>query len=534
MAQRPWWEKGIVYQVYPRSFQDSNGDGIGDLPGIQDRLDHLQWLGVDALWISPIYPSPMADFGYDVADYTAIHPIFGTMEAFDDLLRETHRRGLKLLLDLVPNHTSAEHPWFLESRSSRHNPKRSWYLWHDGAPGGGPPNNWLSVFGGSAWEWDEATGQYYLHSFLAEQPDLNWRNPDVRRAMLDVMRFWLERGVDGFRVDVMWHMVKDAEYRDNPPNPAWDPRDVPYNRLVPAYSTDQPEVHGIVAEMRQLMDRYGERLLIGEIYLPVDKLVLYYGEQGRGAHLPFNFQLIVLPWQAAAVYSVISQYEGSLPAGGWPNWVVGNHDNPRIASRVGEAQARVAAMLLLTLRGTPTIYYGDEIGMHDVPIALEDVRDPQGINLGEARFSRDPERTPMQWDASPHAGFTTGTPWLPLAHDSAERNVARQREDPDSMLTLYRRLIELRRREPALSLGSYVPVASGDGIMAYMREADGRRFLVALNLGPGPGILEPERIACCGNVIVSTCPGREGRRIEGRIELVGDEGILVELDRANG
>ncbi len=530
MAERPWWEHGIVYQIYPRSFQDSDGDGIGDLPGIADRLDYLQWLGIDALWISPIYPSPMADFGYDVADYTGIHPIFGTMASFDRLLEVAHRRGMKLLLDLVPNHTSDEHPWFRESRASRHNPRRDWYLWHDPAPSGGPPNNWLSVFGGSAWEWDAATEQYYRHSFLKEQPDLNWRSPEVQAAMLEVMRFWLRRGVDGFRVDVMWHMIKDAQYRDNPPNPAWTPAQPPYNQLIPAYSTDQPEVHDIVARMRRVMDEFGDRLLIGEIYLPVDKLVLYYGEQGGGAHLPFNFQLVVLPWQAADIYAAVSQYEASLPPFGWPNWVLGNHDNRRIASRVGEAQARVAAMLLLTLRGTPTIYYGDEIGMHDVPIALEDVRDPQGINLGDARFSRDPERTPMQWDDSRHAGFTAGTPWLPVARDYAERNVVREREDPASTLTLHRRLIELRRREPALALGDYTPAGLAGEVMAYVRQAEGRRFLVALNLGHAPGLLEPERLACCGTVVLSTCPGHEGGRIEGRIELDGDEGIVVALD----
>jgi len=331
-------------------------------------------------------------------------------------------------------------------------------------------------------------------------------------------------------VDVMWHMIKDAQFRDNPPNPGWEPHDVPYNSLVPAYSTDQPEVHDIVGAMRRVTDEYHERLLIGEIYLPVDKLVLYYGEQGGGAHLPFNFQLLVLPWRAAEIYSAVAQYEASLPPFGWPNWVLGNHDNPRVASRVGEAQARVAALLLLTLRGTPTIYYGDELGMHDVPIALEDVRDPQGINLGDARFSRDPERTPMQWDASRHAGFTAGTPWLPVARDHAQRNVDRQRADPDSMLALYRRLIQLRRRERALSVGSYKPAGLRGDIMAYVREADGRRFLVALNLGHAAGILETERLACCGRVVLGTHPGAEGRRIEGRIELDGDEGILVELD----
>jgi alpha-glucosidase len=531
MAGHRWWQRGIVYQVYPRSFQDSDGDGIGDLAGIEQRLDYLQWLGVDALWISPIYPSPMADFGYDVADYTDIHPLFGTLETFDRLLAEAHERGLRVLLDFVPNHTSDRHPWFQSSRSSRHDPKRDWYLWRDPAPHGGPPNNWLSVFGGPGWEWDGSTGQYYYHAFLREQPDLNWRNPDVQQAMLAAMRFWLERGVDGFRVDVMWHLIKDAELRDNPPNPAWHPEEAPYNRLVPAYSTDQPEVHGIVRMMRALVDEFDDRVLIGEIYLPVDKLVLYYGENGSGAHLPFNFQLVVLPWRAPDIYAAVSAYEASLPPDGWPNWVLGNHDNRRIASRVGVAQARVAAVLLLTLRGTPTMYYGDELGMQDVPIALEDVRDPQGINLGDARFSRDPARTPMQWTAGPGAGFTTGTPWLPLAGDYREHNVAAEREDPASMLRLCRRLIDLRRREPALSVGDYIPAGLADDVLAYVRAAGRRRFLVAMNLGHALGLLEPERVACCGQVVLSTIAETEGTRVDGRLELQADEALIVELDR---
>jgi alpha-glucosidase len=525
-----WWERGIVYQIYPRSYQDADGDGIGDLRGIESRLDYLKWLGVDALWISPIYPSPMADFGYDVSDYTAIHPMFGTMEDFQRLREEVHRRGLKLILDLVPNHTSEEHPWFLESRSSRDNPKRDWYLWRDPAPGGGPPNNWLSVFGGPGWEWDEATGQYYYHAFLKEQPDLNWRNPEVQKAMLDVMRFWLDRGVDGFRVDVMWHMVKDRHFRDNPPNPDYQPMvQGEYRRLIPAYSTDQPEVHDIVRKMRRVMDEYDERVMIGEIYLPISQLVTYYGEDRSGAHLPFNFQLIVLPWDAMQIFAAVSEYEGSLPPDGWPNWVLGNHDKARIASRVGPEQARVAAMLLLTLRGTPTLYYGDEIGMHDVSIPPERVQDPQEVNEPGKGLGRDPERTPMQWDAGENAGFTTGEPWLPLADDFREVNVEAQRDDPDSMLSLHRRLIELRRGEPALSVGEYAPVDARGSLLAYLRRHGDRSFLVALNLSHEPGILAPEQPLPRGEVILGTHRDREGKSVEGRVELRGDEGVVVRM-----
>ncbi len=531
MSTHAWWQRGVVYQVYPRSFQDSNGDGVGDLAGIRSRLDYLQWLGIDAVWISPIYPSPMADFGYDVADYKAVHPLFGTLREFEELLADAHRRGLKLILDLVPNHTSEQHPWFLEARSSRESPKRDWYLWRDPAPDGGLPNNWLSVFGGSAWEWDAPSGQYYYHAFLKQQPDLNWRNPAVRRAVYEAMSFWLDKGIDGFRVDVLWHLIKDARFRDNPQNPDYQPGDSPYTSLLPVYSTDQPEVHQIVGEMRELLDSYGERVLIGEIYLPIGRLVAYYGSDGAGAHLPFNFQLITLPWNARLISAAVSEYEAALPAHGWPNWVLGNHDQHRIASRVGLAQARVAAMLLLTLRGTPTLYYGDEIGMRDGVILPEQVQDPQEKNVPGLGLGRDPERTPMQWTAGPSAGFTTGAPWLPLAIDAARTNVEREKDDPGSMLTLYRRLLALRRAEAALSVGSFAPVPGPDEWIAYLRQAGGRRFLVALNLGHRPGLLSLEHLRCCGRVALATDASREGERVEERLVLTGDDGVVVELDR---
>ncbi len=524
-----WWQEGIIYQIYPRSFQDGNNDGVGDLPGIVSRLDYLKWLGVDAIWLSPIFASPMADFGYDISDYTAVHPLFGTMEDFDRLLAEVHRRDMKLLLDLVPNHTSDQHPWFLESRSSRDNPKRDWYLWHDPAPDGGPPNNWLSVFGGSGWEWDEKTGQYYYHAFLKEQPDLNWRDPEVQQAMLDVMRFWLDKGVDGFRVDVIYHVIKDADWRNNPPNPDYRPGMATYDQQIPAYSTDQPEVHQIVSMMRAVMDEYNERVMIGEIYLPIHKLVTYYGADNKGAHLPFNFQLIVLPWNARQIALAIDQYEGALPKGGWPNWVLGNHDQARIASRVGHAQARVAAVLLLTLRGTPTLYYGDEIGMRDVPIPPELVRDPQGLNMPDLDLSRDPQRTPMQWDASPYGGFTNTVPWLPLADDYRRVNVEAAQRAEDSVLTLYRRLIALRRAEPALRIGSYVPVPAEGNILAYLREFGESRFLVILNLAHRTCHFAMQHLAPEGKVVLDTIPEREGLTVRGRISLNGDEGMVIKL-----
>jgi alpha-glucosidase len=476
-----WWQKGVIYQIYPRSFQDSNGDGVGDLKGIIQRLDYLKWLGIDAVWLSPVFTSPMADFGYDISDYTDIHPLFGNMEDFDWLLDEVHRREMKLILDLVPNHSSDQHHWFMESRSSRDNPKRDWYIWKDPKPNGDPPNNWLSVFGGSAWEWDEKTGQYYYHAFLKEQPDLNWRNPEVKKAIFDVMRFWLKKGVDGFRVDVIWHLIKDDAFRDNPNNPDFQEGMVQYDRHLPVFSTDQQEVHDVIGEMRQVIDSFDERLLIGEIYLPVDKLVTYYGKENMGVHLPFNFQLVRTKWDAAHLYALINTYEGKIPAEGWPNWVLSNHDNPRISTRLGEKQARLAAVLLFTLRGTPTLYYGDELGMEDVPIPQDQVQDPQGIN--EPGKSRDPQRTPMQWSDGDHAGFSTVKPWLPLASDYQDRNVQLEKEKDDSMLMLHYNLIHLRRNHAALNVGKYIPTALEGNLMIFKREHDKEIFAILINFG---------------------------------------------------
>jgi alpha-glucosidase len=453
-----WWREGVIYQIYSRSFQDTNGDGVGDLKGIIRRLPYLATLGVDAVWLSPIFPSPMADFGYDISDYIDIDPVFGTLADFDGLLAAAHQHGLKVILDLVPNHTSDQHPWFRESRVARDNPKRDWYIWRDPAPDGGAPNNWLSEFGGSAWECDRRTGQYYYHAFLSAQPDLNWRSHEVRAAIYHVMRFWLRRGVDGFRVDVIWRLIKDAQFRDNPPNPNYGALDPPHHALVPLYTADQPEVHEVIAEMRAVTEEFGARVLIGEIYLPVERLVAYYGRRLRGLHLPFNFSLLLAPWQARRIAEVIEQYEALLPAGGWPNWVLGNHDQPRVATRVGAEQARIAAMLLLTLRGTPTIYYGDEIGMSQGAISPEQIRDPAAARVPGR--GRDGCRTPMQWDDTINAGFSPTEPWLPVSPNFSELNVERQCRDKQSIYNLFCRLIRLRRMLPALTSGSYRPIVA--------------------------------------------------------------------------
>ena len=526
-----WWQKAIFYQFYPRSFKDSNHDGVGDLQGIISRLDYLQELGIEALWLSPIFPSPMADFGYDVSDYQGIHPLFGNLTDFEQLLEQVHQRHMKLILDFVPNHSSDQHPWFLESRSSRDNPKRDWYIWQDPKEEGSPPNNWLSVFGGQAWEWDENTQQYYYHAFLKEQPDLNWRNSELQDAMLNAMRFWLDKGVDGFRVDVMWYMIKDQHLRDNPINPDYQSHRPTCEQLIDVYSTDQPEVHEVVKRMRSLLDEYKERMMIGEIYLPFDRLVQYYGQHNDEAHLPFNFVLLSLPWNPGEIATAITEYESSLPSGGWPNWVMGNHDRSRLASRIGTSQSKIAAILLLTLRGTPTIYYGEEIGMTDVAIPFEEVQDPQGLNMPDKNLSRDPARTPMQWNAEHSAGFTSEKPWLRLSRDFRRNNVALQQQDEHSLLNLYKKLIALRQQEPALHVGSFKLIYADHQLLAYTR-SDGRQqsFLILLNFSHAPAYFKSEDTTWCGNVLLGTSIELEGLRMDSNFELSGDEGIIVRLD----
>ncbi|CUU42937.1 Oligo-1,6-glucosidase [Blastochloris viridis] len=532
MAELAWWQTAVIYQIYPRSFQDSDGDGVGDLPGVIARLPHLAELGVGAIWLSPIYPSPMADFGYDVSDYTDIHPLFGTLDDFDALIAAAHARGLRVLLDFVPNHSSDRHPWFEDSRSSRDSAKRDWYIWRDPAPDGGPPTNWLSEFGGSAWTFEPGSGQYYYHAFLDAQPDLNWRNPAVRAAMADVLRFWLRRGVDGFRVDVIWHLIKDDLFRDNPPNPAADPARPPHERLVPLYTADRPEVHEVIAELRRVVDAFEDRVLIGEIYLPLERLVTYYGPDLSGVHLPFNFALLSAPWNAQRIAALVEDYEAMLPAGGWPNWVLGNHDKPRVASRVGPDQTRIAALLLLTLRGTPTIYYGEEIGMREVAIPPDRVRDPFEKNVPGIGVGRDGCRTPMPWSGEPFGGFSTVEPWLPLGPDVASCNVAAQRHDHASLLSFYRRLLALRRARPALSRGAYRLVAADGDLLAYLRLDGDERLLVALNLGPEPARLDLTALAAEGRVLLRTLSTPHGDTVRGVLELAGNDGALIELSAA--
>jgi len=549
-----WWQRGVIYQIYPRSFNDTTGNGVGDLQGVIKRLDHLAGaegsLGIDAIWLSPFYPSPMADFGYDVADYCDVDPLFGDLETLDRLIEEAHRRDVRIIIDWVPNHTSKRHPWFIESRSSRDNPKRDWYIWRDPAPDGGstgdlaqarrPPNNWGSFFGGPAWTYDEQTGQYYLHQFAKEQPELNWRNPEVREAMYDTLRFWLDRGVDGFRMDVIGLLIKDEALRDNPPN-LHAPSDLPESDILgrqrQVHNWDQDENHEVMRQIRRVLDEYDDVCAIGELWGPLDRWVRYYGEEGDELHLPIDFRLARQPWDAQAMRRTVDEVEAVLTDFAddrfepWHHFVLSSHDYPRTASRFGgQGPARVAAMMQLTLRGTPTIYYGDELGIENGDIPPEKIQDPQGLNLGAER-TRDVARTPMQWTTDAYAGFSSVEPWLPVSCDYMTRNVAAQSVCPYSMLNLYRHLLSLRRRMPALYGGDYASLDAGDpDCFAYVREAGDQRFVIALNMSATPRTLAIP-IGMEGHIVLSTHLDREETVSLDRLTLRPDEGIIIELAR---
>ncbi len=512
----------MIYQVYPRSFADANGDGIGDLRGLLSHLDHLAGtdasLGVDAVWLSPIYPSPLADFGYDISNLTDVAAEFGTLDDLDRLVADCHARGLRLMLDLVPCHTSIEHPWFVDSRSSRTSARRDWYTWADPGPAGGPPSNWRALFGGSAWELDAATGQYYLHSFYPEQPDLNWRNPEVARAIGDAMRFWFDRGVDGFRVDAVTHALKDPLLRDNPPaGPGTPPFPPDRTGHEPIHTDDQPEMPEVVRSLRRVADEYPDRLLVGEAYLPVERLARYIGADGF--QRAFDFELSMIEWGAEPWRTTIERAERFTPAHAEPTWALSNHDLSRHGTRYGETRSRLAALLLLSLRGTICLYAGEEIGMLDAAALDAPAQD---------RFGRDLQRTPMQWDASPGGGFSSGVPWLPLV-DPATRNVAQQSADPTSILHLYRRLLALRRGSPALRLGALalVPDLPPD-VLAWTRTRADERVLMVANLGDVDRDMDLSGIATGGEVLASTGP-RHGDIGLANLSLGALEGLLLRL-----
>jgi alpha-glucosidase len=521
-----WWRDGVLYQIYPRSFADSDGDGIGDLRGIAGRLDHLQWLGIDGIWLNPTMPSPNDDWGYDVADYTGVHPELGTLADLDALVAEAGARGIRVLLDLVPNHTSDRHPWFQDAVRGRDARFRDYYVWADPAPGGGPPTNWESNFGGSAWQMHEPTGQYYLNNFLPSQPDLNWWNEEVRAAFDDVLRFWFARGIAGFRIDVCHAIVKDRELRDDPAVTEDDHPEVRRRAYKQVFSMNRPEVHDVLRRWRALADAEDPaRILVGETYvLDLDTLIPYYGRGDDELHLAFNFLFVHAKLEAAGMRAIVEGVEAKLPAGSWPVYTGSNHDAGRLATRwAGDdpRRARAALLMLLTLRGTPFLYYGDEIGLPEVPQDPGTALDPVARRTGDPSRNRDVSRTPMPWSDEPGGGFTTAQarPWLPFG-DLAACNVAAQREDPGSMLHLVRDLIALRRAHPDLTAGAYESLPTPAGAWAWRR---GRAFAVAVNLGER----EVEVDGLAGRVMLGTDRGRDGEAVDGVVRLGPYEGVVV-------
>ena len=528
MTERTWWHDGVVYQIYVRSFADTDGDGVGDLQGVIDHLDHLDWLGVDGIWLSPIHPSPNHDWGYDVADYQDVHPELGDLATLDRLVAEADARGIRILLDLVPNHTSDRHAWFMDARSSRESEHRDWYVWADPGPDGSPPNNWLSVFGGPAWELDPATGQRYLHNFLPEQPDLNWWNPQVHEAFDRIIRFWFERGIAGFRIDVANGLIKDAELRDNPPPTDDDPPEVRRRGQRFVHNMNRPEVHDVYRRWRTLADASGG-VLVGETWLfDPEVLAAYYGSDLDELHLCFNFSFMFADLEADALRAIVETTEAAFPDGAQPAWTASNHDVGRFPSRWCEgdpAKIRCALMSLLTLRGTPFLYYGDEIGMLEVPIPREVVRDGPGL-IGESQVVRDPGRTPMQWTAGPGAGFTPPgvEPWLPFG-DATRTNVADQHSDPNSHLNLCRDLIALRRATPDLRSGAYASLPSPEDLWAWRR---GEATVVALNLSGQVTSLSVGP----ATILIDTDRARDGEAAEGDLSLAPWEGAVLRVARA--
>jgi alpha-glucosidase len=528
----PWWRRAVIYQIYPLSFQDSNGDGKGNLVGILSRVDYLESLGIDAVWLGPIYPSPMADFGYDIAEFTGVDPLFGSLDELGQLIAALHARSVRLILDFVPNHTSHLHPWFLQSRSSRKDPKRDWYVWADPAPGGGPPNNWLSRFGGPAWEWDSATGQYYYHAFLKEQPDLNWRTPQVRDAMANVLRFWLNRGVDGFRIDAAGVLGEDLRLSDEPPNPEFDEDMPPTERFKRICTDSQAEVLDWLAELRAVIDEFPDRVLLGEVDTSPEQVAQFYGESNRPIiHLPLNYRLLDTTWCAREIAAMIDDYLSSIPEHGWPDWVIGSHDKPRIARVIGSDQTRIAAVLFLTLPGTAIFYAGDELGMRGGSTHPQQVLDPFERLVPGHGLNRDPERSTMQWSPEINAGFTNGAPWLPVARDYAEHNVEVESRDEDSILNLYRRLIALRQSNAALWMGGYTALPVTGSVMGFIRNHARKRILVLLNFGADSEIFTFPG-ASGGRVLVSTQLNREKSIASDHISLQNNEGLVIELESA--
>ncbi|MDK2980815.1 MAG: alpha-glucosidase [Chloroflexota bacterium] len=522
-----WWRDGVIYQIYPRSFADSNDSGIGDLNGITAHLDYLQELGIDAIWLSPINPSPDVDFGYDVSDYNAIDPKFGTMKDFEHLVAQADKRGIRIVMDLVLNHTSDQHEWFRQSRSARDNPYRDWYMWHDPDGHGQPPNNWLSVFGGKGWEWDERTRAFYYHMFYKEQPDLNWRNPKVRAAMLDVFRFWADKGVKGFRLDVFNVYFKDDQLRSNPFGHI---ARRPFDSQKHLYDFDQPALVDALQDIRRVLDGYDETYAVGETFFSTpEKAAGYCGEDLL--HATFNFDLLESRWNAERFARLIESQMQTLGADKWPTQVLNNHDTVRTASRFGQGEdderLKVAAALLLTLRGTPFMYYGEEIGMRDIHLKRGQILDPIGKRYWPFFVGRDGCRAPMQWDAGANAGFGDAQPWLPVNPDYPQRNVAAQTAQTDSLLNFYKQLLALRRTSAALTRGDLTVLDNlPRGVLGYRRSADTEGALVLLNFGGAEQSLTLPASPAGWQVRLSST-GRAAGALPAEIRLAGSEALIL-------
>ncbi|MCP9494898.1 MAG: alpha-glucosidase [Pyrinomonadaceae bacterium MAG19_C2-C3] len=543
--KKPWWQHAVFYEIYPRSFKDSDGDGIGDLNGITSKLDYLAGLGIDAIWITPFYPSPQIDFGYDVSDYENIDPQFGTLADFDRLVAEAHKRRIKVIVDFVLNHTSDQHPFFVAARASRTSPYRDWYIWRDPKPDGSPPNNWSSSFGPVAWTLDAKTNQYYYHRFYSQQPELNWNNPAVEKRMFETVRFWMKRGVDGFRLDAVNFLFEDSQFRDNPVLPELRPGSTTEYQQELKYNRDLPEIHDVLLRLRSFTDAYDpNRILIGEAYVPqTAELMKYYGPANNELQLPFNFFLVMgkvrTNLDASIFRSVINESEKALQ-GRPTTYVLSNHDIPRAFDRYGDGKnndqiAKLFATLLLTLRGSPFIYYGEEIGMVTTePKTIEEVRDPVGKRYFPANKGRDGERTPMQWDASAGAGFTSGQPWLKIPPSARRHNVAIADKDSSSILNFYKRLIRLRRNSPGLLDGDYRSIGDDPHILLYRRRTPKHTMLVALNMSNQSRSVRLDADTTKSSnrlrVVLSNQPTSERKLIENDVRLAPFEAVIIEGD----
>ena len=538
MASKDWRDVNAIYQIYPRSFQDSNGDGVGDLRGVINRLEyihgHKDSLGIDAIWFSPIFTSPMADMGYDVSDYCDIDPLFGTLEDFKELIAKAHENNINVMIDFVPNHTSDRHPWFIESQTSRTNDKHDYYVWRDGKPDGSPPNNWLSIFGGSAWEWDEGRGQYYLHTFLKEQPDLNWDSPVVREEMKQVLRFWMDLGVDGIRADAVRWISKDPELRDDPINPGWNKNaNTPFDSLLHKYSRFWKNLFPYLREMTDVLAEYDNRIMIFEDYpdggYSTKEQYLGFYNINPEIGMPFNFEGLWTEFYADAFRTFVTEFQGMLePEIHRPVYCFGNHDQWRMVTRYGgEEQARLVALMQLTLPGLPTVYYGDELGMPNSPIKHEEIQDLSAFSAGDDSVSRDPERTPMQWHKGGYAGFSEVKPWLPLGASVSKHNVETQLHEPDSFLSLYRRLLRLRAKHEILRNGTFEAFGELEAdVFMYSRWLGDQHVFVALNFGRTENSVHMPhkgRVLCCTHPV--DYPDIDE---DGIVTLRPYEGVLIE------